>query len=403
MLREIAKKEGISEEKLKRRIDNGSIVIVKNSEREIKPLAIGQGLKIKVNANIGTSSDVVDLRRELDKAWTAIEAGTDTLMDLSIGGNLDLIRREILKNTKVPLGTVPIYQAFIEKKTEMEEDFILDIIERHCKDGVDFLTLHCGITQDILKYINRRIIPITSRGGGFIAAWMIENKKENPLYKRFDHILEIVSKYDVVISLGDALRPASIHDSTDIAQIQELLNLGKLTRMARKNKVPVIVEGPGHVPLDQIEMNILLEKRICDNAPFYVLGPIVTDIALGYDHITGAIGGAMAGMYGADFLCYVTPSEHLGLPTVEDVRNGVIASRIAAHAADIVRLRNTERDDELSRARCELDWDKIFNLCIDKSIRDSYIELKDKNVCTMCGKYCAIKIVNEHIKHLKRK
>ena len=398
MLGRIAKREGISEEKLKRRIDKGSIVVVKNSEREIEPLAIGQGLRIKVNANIGTSPDIVDLRKELEKAWVAIEAGADTIMDLSVGGDLDLIRREILRNTKVPLGTVPIYQAFIEKKTDMSEDFILDVIEKHCKDGVDFLTLHCGITKDILRYVKRRIIPITSRGGSFIAAWMIKNERENPLYENFDHILEIVKRYDVVISLGDALRPATIHDATDIPQIRELINLGKLTRMARKEKVPVIIEGPGHVPLDQIEMNIRLEKRICDNAPFYVLGPLVTDIALGYDHIAGAIGGAIAGMYGADFLCYVTPSEHLGLPTVDDVREGVIASKIAAHAADIIRLKDPEIDDELSRARCKLDWDRIFELCIDKSIKGYHPELRNKRVCTMCGEFCALKIVERYLR-----
>ncbi|HDH40889.1 MAG TPA: phosphomethylpyrimidine synthase ThiC [Candidatus Altiarchaeales archaeon] len=398
MLKEIAKKEGISEEKLRRRIDKGSVVIVKNSERDIPPLAIGEGTRVKVNANIGSSPEVVDLRKELEKAWTAVRAGTDTLMDLSVGGNLDAIRREIIKNTKVPLGTVPIYQAFIEKKVDMTPDFILDVIEKHCRDGVDFLTLHCGITRDILEEINRRLIPITSRGGSFIAAWMIKNGGENPLYENFDHILEIVSKYDVVISLGDALRPASIHDATDVPQIHELINLGRLTKRARKAKVPIIIEGPGHVPLDQIEANVILEKKICDNSPFYVLGPLVTDIAPGYDHISGAIGGALAAMYGADFLCYVTPSEHLGLPTVEDVKKGVIASKIAAHSADIVRLNDTSRDDEMSMARKDLDWDRMFKLCIDKSIREMHSELVGKKVCTMCGKYCALKIVRDYLK-----
>ncbi len=398
MLKEIAKKEGISEEKLKRRVDKGSVVIVKNSERDIPPLAIGEGTRVKVNANIGTSTDVVDLRRELEKVWTAVRSGTDTLMDLSVGGNLDAIRRGIIENTKVPLGTVPIYQAFIEKKVDMTPDFILDVIEKNCRDGVDFLTLHCGITRNILDDLGGRMIPITSRGGSFLAAWMIKNKEENPLYENFDQILEIVGKYDAVISLGDALRPASIHDATDIPQMQELINLGRLTKRARKAKVPVIIEGPGHVPLDQIEANVVLEKKICDNAPFYVLGPLVTDIALGYDHISGAIGGALAAMYGADFLCYVTPSEHLGLPTAEDVKKGVIASKIAAHAADIVRLKDTGRDDKMSRARKDLDWDKMFKFCIDESVKEKYSNLVDKNVCTMCGKYCALKIVKEYLK-----
>lgn len=398
MLKEIAKKEGVSEERLRRRVDRGSVVVVRNSERDIPPLAIGEGMRVKVNANLGTSTDVVDLRRELDKAWAAVRSGTDTLMDLSVGGNLDAIRREILKNTRVPLGTVPIYQAFIEEKVDMTSDHILDVIEKHCRDGVDFLTLHCGITRDVLGDLGGRIIPITSRGGSFIAAWMIKNREENPLYEHFDQILEIVSRYDVVISLGDALRPASIHDSSDVPQMQELINLGRLTKRARKAKVPIIVEGPGHVPLDQIEANMVLEKRICDNAPFYVLGPLVTDIALGHDHIAGAIGGALAAIYGADFLCYVTPSEHLGLPTVEDVRNGVIASKIAAHAADIVRLRDTGRDDEMSKARGSLDWDRMFKLCIDESIREKYSKLIGKDVCTMCGKYCALKIVRDYLK-----
>lgn len=397
MLERIAKKEGISKEKLERRVKNGSVVIVKNVKREISPIAIGAGTMVKINANIGTSPDVINLENELKKAQTAIDYGADTVMDLSIGGDLDGIRREILKRVSVPLGTVPIYQTFIEEKLDMSLDSIIKVIEKHCEDGVDFITLHCGITKGIIEKLDKRLIPITSRGGSFLAAWMIKNQKENPLYENFDQILEVVREYEVIISLGDALRPASLHDSTDISQIQELINLGRLTKKARKEKVPVIIEGPGHLPLDQIEMNVLLEKRICDNAPFYVLGPLVTDIALGYDHISGAIGGAIAAMYGADFLCYVTPSEHLGLPTTEDVKNGVIASRIAAHAADVVRFDDTRRDDELSKARRELNWSRIFELCIDKKIRESHSGLVDKNVCTMCGKYCALKIVKGYI------
>ncbi|MBN2014611.1 MAG: phosphomethylpyrimidine synthase ThiC [Candidatus Altiarchaeota archaeon] len=397
-LEDIARKEGISEEKLRRRVDSGSVVVVKNSERDIPPLVIGAGTRVKVNANVGTSSDVVDLRKELEKSWAAVRAGADTLMDLSVGGDLDSIRGEILKNTKVPVGTVPIYQAFIEEKVDMTSEHILEVIEKHCRDGVDFLTLHCGITKSILEDLGGRIIPITSRGGSFIAAWMIKNGRENPLYEYFDSILEIVSRYNAVISLGDALRPGCLHDSSDVAQMQELINLGRLTKRARKAKVPVIVEGPGHVPLDQIEANMMLEKRICDNAPFYVLGPLVTDIALGYDHISGAIGGALAAIYGADFLCYVTPSEHLGLPTVEDVRNGVIASKIAAHAADIVRLRDMGRDDEMSHARINLDWNRMFKLGVDECVREKYSKLVNQEVCTMCGKYCALKIVKDYLR-----
>lgn len=398
MLREIAGKEGIPEQKLEKNVSNGSAVVVKNAKRNIAPIAIGTGTHVKINANIGTSPEKSDLAEELEKARIAVESGADTLMDLSIGGDLDVIRRTILKNTNVPLGTVPVYQAFLEKKLDMSAESMLKVIEKHCRDGVDFLTLHCGITKDTVEHLGTRLIPITSRGGSFLAAWMIKNQEENPLYSQFDNVLEIVKEYEAVISLGDALRPACTHDATDAAQIQELVTLGRLTKRARKAGVPVIIEGPGHVPLDQIEANMLLEKKVCDNAPFYVLGPLVTDIAIGYDHITGAIGGAVAAMYGADFLCYVTPSEHVGLPDREDVKTGVIASKIAAHAADMVRLKDTRRDDELSRARKNLDWDTMFSLCIDKSVKEKHPGLCNKKECTMCGKYCALKILKEYLK-----
>jgi phosphomethylpyrimidine synthase len=397
MHREIAKREGISEETLRKNVSNGSAVVVKNAKRDITPIAIGTGTHVKINANIGTSPEKCDIREELEKAKIAADSGADTLMDLSIGGDLDVIRRTILKNTEVPLGTVPVYQAFLEKKLDMSAESILKVIEKHCADGVDFVTLHCGITKDIVDKLGDRLIPITSRGGSFLAAWMIKNNVENPLYSQFDSVLEIAKEYDAVISLGDALRPACTHDASDAAQIQELVNLGRLTKKARKAGVSIIIEGPGHVPLDQIEANMLLEKKICDNAPFYVLGPLVTDIAIGYDHITGAIGGAVAAMYGADFLCYVTPSEHLGLPSKEDVKTGVIASKIAAHAADMVRLRDTKRDDELSLARKNLDWDTMFALCIDKSVKVKHGDLCNKKECTMCGKYCALKILKEYL------
>jgi len=395
MYGEIAEREGISEEALQRNISEGSVVVVKNAKRDIKPLAIGTGTRVKVNANIGTSPEKSDIREELEKTKIAVNNGADTIMDLSIGGDLDYIRRTILKNTPVPLGTVPVYQAFIRKKIDMSAESMLKVIEKHCADGVDFLTLHCGITKDIVENLGERLIPVTSRGGSFLAAWMIKNRRENPLYTEFDSILEIAKEYETVISLGDALRPACTHDASDAAQIQELINLGRLTKRARKAGVQVIIEGPGHVPLDQIEANILLEKKICRGAPFYVLGPLVTDIAIGYDHITGAIGGAIAAMHGADFLCYVTPSEHLGLPCREDVKTGVIASKIAAHAADMVRLRDTGRDDNLSLARKNLDWEKMFALCIDPDIKEKYAGLCNKKECTMCGRYCALKILKE--------
>jgi len=397
---EIARKEGIRKDKLEKRIKRGSIVILKNSKRneDVQPLAIGEGIRVKINANVGTSTEVVNVKEEIKKAKIAVEYGADTIMDLSIGGNLKEIRRKIIKNVNVPLGTVPIYQAFIEEKTNASKEKILKVIEEHCKDGVDFLTLHCGITKDIVENLQKRLIPITSRGGSFLAAWIIKNQEENPLFKYFSEVLEIVKEYDAVISLGDALRPACIHDASDSLQIQELINVGKLTKMARKEKVPIIIEGPGHLPLNEIEMNVMLEKKICDNSPFYVLGPLVTDIALGYDHISGAIGGAIAGMYGADFLCYVTPSEHLSLPSIEDVKNGVIASKIAAHAADIVRLKNYNIDNKLSKARRELNWKELFDLCIDKKIKEKYYKLTNKKACTMCGKYCALKILSKYLK-----
>lgn len=397
-LKALAKKENLSEDKLEKALKRGSVVLVRNSVRDITPLAIGEGTRVKVNANIGMSPEVCDIKQELEKARIAVEAGADTVMDLSVGGDIDSMRRKILKEINVPIGTVPIYQAFLERRLDMDAESILKVIERHCRDGVDFLTIHAGITKDLVEKLKSRLIPVTSRGGSFLAAWMIKNREENPLYSHFDEILEIAKEYNVVLSLGDALRPACIRDASDYAQIQELLTLGRLTSRARKAGVQVIIEGPGHMPLDQIEMNVKLEKKICDNAPFYVLGPLVTDIGMGRDHITGAIGGALAAMYGADFLCYVTPSEHLGLPTKEDVREGVIASKIAAHAADIVRLKDTVRDDELSKARRDLDWDKMFSLCVDSRICDRFNHLRNKKECTMCGQYCALKILKEWMK-----
>ncbi|OYT26766.1 MAG: phosphomethylpyrimidine synthase [Candidatus Altiarchaeales archaeon ex4484_96] len=398
MFSELARSEGLSEEKLKRRVREGWIVLVKNAKRDIKPLAIGTDTRVKVNANIGYSPDCMDEDKELLKAKAAMDSGADTLMDLSVGEHLDDMRRKIIKRTTIPVGTVPIYQAFIEKKTNMSREDILKVIERNCMDGVDFVTLHCGITLDMVNQLPERLIPVTSRGGSFLAAWMIINGRENPLYEYFDDVLEIVKEYEVVISLGDALRPACLHDASDELQFKELFNLGRLTKKARKAGVPIIIEGPGHVPLDQIEYNVRMQKRICDNSPFYVLGPLVTDIALGFDHISGAIGGALAAMHGADFLCYVTPSEHMGLPNIDDVKKGVVASKIAAHAADIVRLGDRKDDDLMSAARGRLDWETMFKLGLDKEIKKRYPNLSDKKECSMCGKYCALKIVREHLR-----
>ena len=411
-MRLVAKEEQISEEKLRKRIAEGTVIITKNAKREnVHPIGIGKGLRTKVNTNIGTSRDLCDLKLELKKAEIAIKYGTDTIMDLSTGGNLDEIRRTILEKVTVPVGTVPIYQAAIEAAQKkgsivyMTEDDIFNTIERHAKDGVDFITVHCGITKRIVKRIAKhpRLMGIVSRGGTFLAVWMLYNKKENPLYSNYDYLLEIAKEYDVTLSLGDALRPGCIFDSTDWAQIQELLTVGELVERARERNVQAMVEGPGHLPLNHIEANVQLEKAICKDAPFYVLGPIVTEIAPGYDHIVSAIGGAIAGMAGADFLCYLTPAEHLALPTVEDVKEGVIATRIAAHAADIVKLgvKAYKKDLKMAKARAELNWKAQFENAIDpekaRKIR-SRVKLKSPETCSMCSEFCAIKLLKEALK-----
>ncbi|NOZ59683.1 MAG: phosphomethylpyrimidine synthase ThiC, partial [Euryarchaeota archaeon] len=366
-LREVSRAEGIEEKVLLRRVAKGRVVIPRNSAgRELKPVGIGEGLRVKVNANIGTSPEHVSIEEELEKARVAVRYGADTLMDLSTGGDLRRIRREILK-IPVPLGTVPIYEAGVlaAKRgsiVDMSEDELFSVIEAQAREGVDFMTVHAGITLEALEALEKspRVTGIVSRGGSFLAAWMRHNERENPLYENFDYLLEIAREHDVTLSLGDALRPGSISDASDEAQLRELMILGRLVRRCREAGVQCMVEGPGHVPLNQIEANVLLEKRLCDGAPFYVLGPLVTDIAAGYDHIAAAIGGAIAAYAGADFLCYVTPAEHLALPSVEDVRVGVVASKIAAHAADLAKGRGKEIDEEMSRARVELDWEKQF-------------------------------------------
>ncbi len=411
-MRIAAKEEDESPKKICRRIATGRIVITRNMEREnVIPLGIGEGLRTKINANVGTSADLCDLNLEVEKAKVAVNYGADTVMDLSTSGNLDEIRRTILKAVDVPIGTVPIYQTAIEtiKDKEaiihMDEDDIFNTIEKHAKDGVDFMTVHCGVTQQIVKRIAKhpRLMGIVSRGGTFLAAWILHHNKENPLYANYDYLLEIAKKYDFALSLGDGLRPGCIFDATDWSQIQELLTIGELVERAREADVQAIVEGPGHVPLDQIESNIQLEKSICNGAPFYVLGPVVTEIAPGYDHIVGAIGGTLAGLAGADFLCYLTPAEHLGLPTLEDVKEGVIVTKIAAHAVDIVKLgaKASIRDLAMAKARANLDWRKQIENALDsekaKQIRGR-IKLKSAETCSMCSQYCAIKILREALK-----
>jgi len=411
-LKKVAQEEQVDLEILLKKIRQGRVVVPKNINRSyLHPLGIGEGLRTKINANIGTSADYPYPQQELEKLKVAIAVGADTVMDLSTGGDLDDIRQKIIAASSVPLGTVPIYQAAIEARikrgsiVDMTTEDIFSVIEKHARDGVDFITVHCGITRQALAQLEGqgRVTDIVSRGGAILAGWMIYNEKENPLYEEFDRLLEIAQRYDLTLSLGDSLRPGCLADATDRTQIQELITLGVLVDRARQAGVQTIVEGPGHIPLNQIETNVKLEKEICQGAPFYVLGPLVTDVAAGYDHINGAIGGALAAAYGADFLCYVTPREHLGLPTVEDVREGVVASRIAAHAADIVKgvAGAAEWDLEMARARKALDWEKQIGLAIDpERARQARQERRpaEADVCTMCGQYCAMKMVAEYLK-----
>lgn len=411
-----AEKEDVSPEYIRDGIAQGLIVLCKNKKANLsQPCAIGKGLKTKVNVNIGTSKDRLNLEEELAKLEIALKYGTDTVMDLSTGGPLDEIRRIIREKCPVPLGTVPIYQAAIEAVekhhksiVDMSVSEIFDVLQRQAEDGVDFMTVHCGITREALERLKNkeRVLGVVSRGGSFIVEWMVYNNKENPFYEYFDELLDLAATYDITLSLGDGLRPGCIADATDSLQIQELLILGELTLRAWERGVQVMIEGPGHVPLDQIEANIKLQKRLCHEAPFYVLGPLPTDIAPGYDHLVGAIGGALAASAGADFLCYLTPAEHLRLPTLEDVKEGLIASKIAAHIADLVKgVKNAWNWDlEMAKARARLDWEKQIELSIDPEKARKYrLEggISRSKACTMCGEYCAIKIYEHAYKFLK--
>ncbi len=411
-IKNVAEKERVDPSDLGERVAQGRVVIPANkNHRSLEPCGIGEGLLIKVNSNIGTSSDHIDLEEEMAKLEVSIEAGADTVMDLSTGGDVDQIRRRLIAASKIPLGTVPIYQAVIEAVEEsgglihLTVDKLFEVIERHLSDGVDFITVHCGLTLEGLEMLRTqgRDLDIVSRGGSFLTTWMIYHERENPLFEYYDRLLSLAKKYDVVLSLGDSLRPGCLADSTDRAQIHELMTLGRLTKLAWEEDVQVMIEGPGHIPLHEIEMNIKLEKSLCNNAPFYVLGPLVTDIAAGHDHIACAIGGAVAGWAGADFLCYVTPSEHLSLPAVGDVREGVIATKIAAHAADIARGNKValELDKRMGMARKALDWEKQMDLALDQVMARKYRQNRppaEKDVCTMCGKFCAIKQVREYFR-----
>lgn len=402
----VAKKESMSVETLRSLIAEGKVVIPANkNHKKLNPEGIGQGLGTKINVNLGISKDCVNIEMELQKVKVAIEMKADAIMDLSSFGKTEQFRKRVVEISPAMIGTVPIYDAvgFYDKElSDITAEEFLNVIEKHAKDGVDFMTIHAGINRETAQIFkrNKRLLNIVSRGGALLYAWMELNNKENPFYEYYDKILEICAKYDVTVSLGDACRPGCINDSTDPSQVKELITLGELTKRAWEKNVQVIVEGPGHMALNEIAANMLLEKKLCYGAPFYVLGPLVTDIAPGYDHITSAIGGAIAAANGADFLCYVTPAEHLRLPNLEDMKEGIIASKIAAHAADIANnIKGAkEWDDKMSKARQELDWETIFDLSIDPEKARRYRKEstpEHEDTCTMCGKMCAVRNMNK--------
>lgn len=408
-IKEVASSEGVEPQCIVEEMAAGHIIIPQNKHHTtISSIGIGKGLRTKVNANIGTSKDHQDIEEELKKLRIAVESGADTVMDLSTGGPLDEIRKAVIKESAVPIGTVPIYQAAVETVknkqavVHMSVDTLFKVIEKQAEDGVDFITVHCGLTRESVGRLKRegRLMDVVSRGGAFTIEWMAYNKKENPLYEHYDKLLEISHEYDITLSLGDGLRPGCLADATDRGQVQELIILGELAERAWAQDVQVMIEGPGHVPIHQIATNVQLQKQLCHGAPFYVLGPLVTDIAPGYDHITSAIGGSIAASAGADFLCYVTPSEHLRLPSIEDVKVGVIASKIAAHAADITKgvKGALERDIKMAKCRKTMDWEQQIKLSLDPTLADklrSSSQPADKDVCTMCGEFCAIKLLNK--------
>jgi len=406
----VAQHEGVEAEFVQQGVAEGTIVIPANTKHtSLVPHGIGQGLKTKVNANIGASSDFGNIDTELEKLRVAVDCGADAVMDLSTGGDISAIRRAIVAASSVPIGTVPIYQAGIKAIetyaaiVKMTVDDLFAGIEEHIYDGVDFITVHCGVTQAAIERLKQqgRVTDVVSRGGAFLIGWMLYNERENPLYEYYDRLLELAREFDVTLSLGDGMRPGSLADATDRAQIEELLTLGELVQRAQQAGVQVMVEGPGHLPLNQIETNVQLQKSICKGAPFYVLGPLVTDIGAGYDHITGAIGGAIAAAAGTDFLCYVTPSEHLGLPEPEDVRQGVIASRIAAHAGDISKgvKGAQEWDRKMSVARKKLDWEEQARLSLNPEL-SRQVHSKHSSAgkaCSMCGEYCAMELMEKYL------
>lgn len=404
----VGEAENLPVERVMEEVAAGKMIIPSNVRHEnLKPVAIGLSCTCKINANIGASSVSADTAAELNKLDVALRHGSDTIMDLSTGGDLDRTRNFLLKSCPAPFGTVPIYEAvaIADDLDALTDDLMIDIIRKHARQGVDFVTLHCGVLREHVPLIKNRLTGIVSRGGSILAQWMIHRNRENPLYERFDEILDICRKYDLTLSLGDGLRPGSLADASDDAQFAELDTIAELGKRCREADVQVMIEGPGHVPFDQIQMNVERQQKACDGAPFYVLGPLVTDIAPGYDHITSAIGATMAAFCGASLLCYVTPKEHLGLPDIEDVREGVVAFKIAAHAGDVARKLpgSRLRDDSISRARYSFNWDDMFKYSIDpdrarklfKSSGEDFRNLST-DYCSMCGrKFCAMRLTHE--------
>ena len=409
-MREVAAAEGVETSVLLEKIAEGRCVIPLNRNRPSKFVGVGKGLRTKVNASIGTSSDIIDPAAEVSKAIAAQKAGADTLMELSVGGDLDTIRKEVLSAVSLPVGSVPLYQAFkeaIEKyhdPNKMPEELLFDVLERQCADGISFMAVHCGINRLTIERLQRqgyRYGGLVSRGGSYMVGWMLSNNRENPLYEKFDRVVEILRKYDCVLSLGNGLRAGAVHDSLDRAQVQELLINCELAEIGRKMGCQTMCEGPGHLPLDDIEANVKLQKRMSNDAPFYVLGPLTTDIGAGYDHISAAIGAAEAARYGADLICYVTPAEHLALPNEQDVVEGVRAARVAAHVGDMVKLGRKDRDRDMSKARRDLKWEEQFKLGLfgekAREIRDSRAPM-EADTCTMCGSFCAMDNVEAYFR-----
>ncbi len=405
-MKAVALDEGVTPEFVRRGVAEGHIVIPVSPYRKIRAVGIGKGLRTKVNASIGTSSDIVDVEAEIKKAKIAEAAGADTLMELSTGGDFLAIRKQVCDAISLSVGSVPLYQAFIEAArkygavVDMKEDELFKATEEQAKLGTNFMAIHTGINRITMERLKKqgRHGGLCSRGGAFMTAWMLHNDKENPLYSEFDYLLEILKKHDVTLSMGNGMRAGAVHDSTDRAQIQELIINSELADQSFKAGVQTIVEGPGHIPLDEIEANVVLMKRLSDEKPFYMLGPLVTDFAPGYDNIVAAIGASLSSAYGADFICYVTPAEHLALPNAEDVRTGVMSARIAAHVGDMVKYKKRDADLAMGHARRDLDWKKMYEVALDpelaREVRSSRMP-EDKEACTMCGDYCALKIVRQ--------